>query len=161
MNRFHPSPIPSGIPDSAQNTIFQEKGLPLSYIGLGVPPIPSRLSVLMSCPPWCVILVVREFTSWRTHEHQCCYCGFEMTSQLLPLTLNERTSHRSSDPAPPRANLLLGTYVDQNFATCLGPPPSNPLTTPPAQTPCQAPCPVPVHHQSPERELQELKWIQD
>ena len=25
----------------------------------------------------------REFTSWRTHERQCCYCGFEMTSQLL------------------------------------------------------------------------------
>ena len=41
----------------------------------------------------------REFTSWRTHEHQCCYCGFEMTSQLLPLTLNERTSHRPSDDA--------------------------------------------------------------
>ena len=28
----------------------------------------------------------REFTSWRTHEKRCCYCGFEMTSQLLPLT---------------------------------------------------------------------------
>ena len=26
----------------------------------------------------------REFTSRRTHERQCCYCGFEMTSQLLP-----------------------------------------------------------------------------
>ena len=41
----------------------------------------------------------REFTSWRTREHQCFYRGFEMTSQLLPLTLNERTSHRPSDDA--------------------------------------------------------------
>ena len=29
----------------------------------------------------------RKFTSWRTHEQRCCYPGFEMTSQLLPLTL--------------------------------------------------------------------------
>ena len=41
----------------------------------------------------------REFTSWRTHARQCCYCGFEMTSQLLTLTLNDRTSHRPSNDA--------------------------------------------------------------
>ena len=31
--------------------------------------------------------------SWRTHEQRCCNCGFGMTSQLMPLTLSERTSH--------------------------------------------------------------------
>ena len=41
----------------------------------------------------------REFKSWPTPEHQCCYCGFEMTSQLLPLTLNIRTPHRPSNDA--------------------------------------------------------------
>ena len=35
----------------------------------------------------------REFTSWRTHGQRCCYRGFEMTSQLLPLTVIERTPH--------------------------------------------------------------------
>ena len=29
----------------------------------------------------------------------CCYCGFEMTSQLLPLTLSERMLHRPSNDA--------------------------------------------------------------
>ena len=29
----------------------------------------------------------REFMSWRIHEQRCCDRGFEMTSQLLPLTL--------------------------------------------------------------------------
>ena len=33
----------------------------------------------------------REFTSRRTHEQRFGDCGFEMTSQLLPLTLSERT----------------------------------------------------------------------
>ena len=41
----------------------------------------------------------REFTSRRTHEQRCGDCGFEMTSQLLPLTLGERTSHRQSNDA--------------------------------------------------------------
>ena len=41
----------------------------------------------------------REFTSRRTHEQRCGDCGFKMTSQLLPLTLNERTSHRQSNDA--------------------------------------------------------------
>ena len=41
----------------------------------------------------------REFTSRRTHEQRCGDCGFGMTSQLLPLTLNERTSHRQSNDA--------------------------------------------------------------
>ena len=41
----------------------------------------------------------REFTSRRTHEQRCGDCGFEMTSQLLPLTLSERTSHRQINDA--------------------------------------------------------------
>ena len=41
----------------------------------------------------------REFTSRRTHEQRCGDCGFEMTSQLLPWTLSERTSHRQINDA--------------------------------------------------------------
>ena len=42
----------------------------------------------------------REFTSRRTYEQRCGDCsGFEITSQLLPLTLSERTSHRKSNDA--------------------------------------------------------------
>ena len=35
----------------------------------------------------------------RTHEQRCGDCGFEMTSQLLPLTLSERTSHKQRNDA--------------------------------------------------------------
>ena len=40
-----------------------------------------------------------KFTSRRTHEQGCGDCGFVMMSQLLPLTLSERTSHRQSNDA--------------------------------------------------------------
>ena len=72
----------------------------------------------------------REFTSWRTHERQCCYCGFEMTSQLLPLTLNERTSHRPSNDAiwdlrhDLRRDLTESRWFSFVNTTWLGPGPS-------------------------------------
>ena len=53
----------------------------------------------------------REFTSRRTHEQRCGDCGFEMTSQLLPLTLSARTSHRQSNDA------IYETYVMTYVAT--------------------------------------------
>ena len=40
-----------------------------------------------------------EFTSQRTHAQRCWNRGFKMTSQLLPLTFSERTSHRPSNDA--------------------------------------------------------------
>ena len=39
----------------------------------------------------------REFTSCHNHEQRCCYRGFEMTSQLLLLTLSERKSHTQNN----------------------------------------------------------------
>ena len=47
----------------------------------------------------------RESTS---HEQRCCYCGFEMLSQLLPLTLSERTSHR---PSKQRRDMRLTSWL--------------------------------------------------
>ena len=41
----------------------------------------------------------RELSFWRTHEQRCFYREIEMTSQLLPLTLSERTSSRQSNDA--------------------------------------------------------------
>ena len=54
---------------------------------------PCVLEYIMVCHSCCHH---REFTSWCTHEERCCYRGFEMTSQLLPLILSERTPHRIS-----------------------------------------------------------------
>ena len=72
----------------------------------------------------------REFTSRRTHEQRCGDCGFEMTSQLLPLTLNERTSHRPSNGAiwdlrhDLRRDLTESRWFSFVNTTWLGPGPS-------------------------------------
>ena len=72
----------------------------------------------------------REFTSWCTHERQCCYCRFEMTSQLLPFTLNERTSHKPSNDAiwdlrhDLRRDLTESQWFSFVNTTWLGPGPS-------------------------------------
>ena len=64
----------------------------------------NRLSVLEYIVLWtrCVILVI-TITNSRPgapiNSDVAIYCGFEMTSQLLPLTLSERTSHRQSNDA--------------------------------------------------------------
>ena len=52
------------------------------------------------CPT--VMSVERSVTKGQSpgyHEQWCGDCGFGITSQLLPLTLNERTSHRQSNDA--------------------------------------------------------------
>ena len=72
----------------------------------------------------------REFTSWHTHEQRCCYFRFEMTSQLLPLTLSERTSHRPSNDAiwdlrhDVRCDLTQSQWFSFVNTTWLGPGPS-------------------------------------
>ena len=68
----------------------------------------------------------REFTSRRTHEQRCGDCGFEMTSQLLPLTLSERTSHRLSNDAiwDLRRDSIESRWFSFVNTTWLGPGPS-------------------------------------
>ena len=70
----------------------------------------------------------REFTSWRTHKQRCCYCGLKMTSQLLPLTVNEGTSHRPSNNAiwdlchvKSRLNRVSMIFLCEYHFTCTGP----------------------------------------
>ena len=72
----------------------------------------------------------REFTSWRTHEQRRGYRGFEMTSQLSPLTLSERPSHRPSNDViwdlrhDLRRDLTESRWFSFVNTTWLGPEPS-------------------------------------
>ena len=92
----------------------------------------SRLSVLeyIVLWTWCVILVVTITNSRPGAPMNTNICGFEMTSQLLPLTLNERTSHRSSDDAicdlrhDLRRDLSESRWFSFVNTTWLGPGPS-------------------------------------
>ena len=80
----------------------------------------------------CVILVVTIANSRprRTREQQCFYCRFEMTPQVLPLNLSERTSHRSSNDAiwdlrhDLRRDLTKSRWLSFVNTTWLGPGPS-------------------------------------
>ena len=61
----------------------------------------NRLSVLEDIVLWTRVsfLTIANSRPGAPHEQRCCYCGIEMTSQLLPLTLSERTSHRPRNVA--------------------------------------------------------------